>query len=68
MKAQDFLDWCDAMGIKTAGDAAEALGASRNTTQPWFVAAKDGLDVPVKKTTALAMSALYHRLDEWREK
>jgi len=58
----------DAMGLETAGSVAETLGSARNTVQNWFNLAKTGEDVPVKRSTALAMSALYHRLDEWSGK
>ena len=66
MKAQEFQSWCSAMKLETAGDSAQELGAARNTGQIWFALAREGKDVPIKRTTALVMSALYHRLDEWR--
>jgi hypothetical protein len=65
MKAQDFQQWTEITGINTVKLVCVELGVSRNTVQKWFVAMKDGEDVPVGLSVSLAMSALYHRIEPW---
>lgn len=65
MKAQDFLAWMDAVGARFAADMVEKIGINRNTAQEWLALAKDGHDVPVKRSVALAMSAVAQGLKPW---
>jgi len=67
MKAQDFLAWTEATGLTSARLVYEALDASRNTVQGWFVDAEEGNDLKIKRTTALAMSAIHQGLRPWDE-
>ena len=68
MKAQDFLAWTEATGNTSARLVSEALGASRNKVQRWFVDAEEGKEVKIKRVDALAMSAIYHKLAPWDER
>lgn len=68
MKAQDFLAWTESTGNTSARLVSEALGASRNKVQMWFVDAEEGNEVKIKRVDALAMSAIYHKLTPWDER
>jgi hypothetical protein len=57
MRAQDFLAWMDAVQARFAADVSASIGVNRNTAQEWLALARDGNDVPVKRTIALAMTA-----------
>ena len=57
MKAQDFLDWMDAVNISKAVKIVRLLGVSRNMAQLWVANAQDGKDVEIKRTVALTMRA-----------
>lgn len=49
-------------------DAAKALGLSNATIQNYERSVRlDGKPAPIPMTTALACSALYHRLPPWGE-
>lgn len=67
MKAQDFLAWMDAVGIKTATDVGRTLGLSREWSRRYVVAAKAGEEVDMKLSTRLAMTALANGLRPWDE-
>lgn len=67
MKSQDFLDWMDRCGIKYATDVAAKLGLARETARKMVEAARAGHDVPVKRTVALAMTAIANSLRPWDE-
>lgn len=67
MKAQDFFAWTDATGLTNARQVYEALDASRNTVQQWFKDAEEGKDVKIKRSTALAMTAIHMNLMPWDE-
>ena len=68
MKAQDFLAWTEATGLTSARLISEALDASRNKCQSWLKSASDGVDIDVKRTDALAMTAIYHKMSPWDER
>lgn len=51
--------------IKSGADFAAALDLGRNQAQRTISAIKRGEDVTVKKTVALAMSALAQGLKPW---
>jgi hypothetical protein len=65
MKAQDFLAWMGAVNARYAADVIELLDVSRNTAREWVAAAKEGRDVPVKRSIALAMSEVAQGLKPW---
>lgn len=67
MEARDFLRWMEAVGARFAADVVEKIDVNRNTAQQWLALAKEGRDVPVKRTVALAMSAAVHGLEPWGE-
>jgi DNA-binding CsgD family transcriptional regulator len=58
MNAKAFMAWLEAMDI-SAAEAARLLGVSPNTVTKYK---RRG----ARKETALACSALYHRLQEWK--
>lgn len=68
MQAQDFLDWMEAMGFRKATQVADALDMSRNLAQRWVKSAQAGDDLEIKRSVALAMSALEQNLKPWSEK
>jgi hypothetical protein len=68
MKGQDFLDWLEKVGGRHAADLPDLIGVNRNTAQEWLALAKAGADVPVKRTAALAMTAVAHGLEPWGER
>jgi len=67
MEARDFLRWMQAVNARFAADISERLDINRNTAQQWLALAKEGKDVPVKRTIALAMSAVAQGLKAWDE-
>jgi hypothetical protein len=67
MRARDFLAWMETVGARFAADVVEKIGVNRNTAQEWLALAKDGQDVPVKRSVALAMSAVAQGLKPWDE-
>lgn len=68
MRAQDFLDWMDAVGAKTAADVRKCLGLSRGSAEKYVGDAKAGNPVDIKETVALAMSAVAIKLAPWGER
>ncbi|TCL09155.1 hypothetical protein BXY66_1200 [Shimia isoporae] len=68
MKAQDFLDWMEKADARYAADIVRHLDCGRNRAQAMKNAAEEGEDVPVNRTTALAMSAIAAGLPAWGEK
>jgi hypothetical protein len=69
MTPQDFKDWMSAMGFKSLAQAAEALGVSVETVANWVNGKRrDGKPAPIDERTALACSALYHRLKPWGQR
>ena len=67
MKAQDFLAWMDATGNANAVAVHKSLHIARETARVMVEAARDGRDVSVKPTVALAMTALAQGLKPWDE-
>ena len=67
MTAQEFLDWMERSGLKTARDAERALGWGRNAAARHVAAAKSGQDVDLPKYIGLAMSAYAQGLKSWDE-
>ncbi|MBY6239788.1 hypothetical protein [Methylosinus sp. Sm6] len=67
MTAQEFLHWMEAVGARFAADIVERIGVNRNTAQEWLALAKDGRDVSIKRSIALAMSASAAGLSPWGE-
>lgn len=67
MKAQDFMAWTEATGLTSARKVAHELDASRNLVQRWFVDAKAGKDVEIKKSIRFAMTAIAQGLRPWDE-
>lgn len=65
MTAQDFLRWMETVKIRYAADIVTLLDVNRNTAAQWLALARDGQDVPVKRTVALAMSAVAQGLKPW---
>lgn len=57
MSRDAFRGWLDAMGFRYQ-DAADALGLSLDQVKSMALGRRD-----VSRTTALACSALYHRID-----
>lgn len=67
MKAQDFQAWMERMGIRFGADVERLLGVGRNQAVAWVTTAGLGKDVPIKKSVALAMTALANDLKPWDE-
>jgi hypothetical protein len=67
MKAQAFRAFLEKQAIRTAAKFAELTGVNRNTSQEYFALADAEQDVPVKRTVALAMSAIAQGLKPWDE-
>lgn len=67
MKAQDFLNWMAATGTKTGKEVSERVGLHRTTAQDLVALAKSGEDLPIKRTVALAMTAVAQGLKPWDE-
>ena len=67
MTAQDFLDWMQKCGFKSARQVETALGWSRNAAARYVADAKAGREVDVPKYVALAMSAVVNGLKPWNE-
>ncbi len=67
MTAQDFLDWMDRCGLKTARSVEDALGTGRNAAARYVAAAKAGKDVALPRYMRLAMSAFAQQLKPWDE-
>lgn len=65
MKAQDFLSWMQVTGCKSAADIIRTLGVARNIAQVWVASAEAGEDVAIKRTVALAMTAVANGLRPW---
>jgi hypothetical protein len=68
MTAQEFSEWMDATGCRFAADIVEKIGLSRNLAQRILSDVKDGKDVEIKPTVALAMSAAAAGLEPWKGK
>ncbi|MDO5620235.1 MAG: hypothetical protein Q4G24_02055 [Paracoccus sp. (in: a-proteobacteria)] len=58
MTAQDFLDWMAHEHCRTAADIVRTLKCGRTQAERWVSAARAGQDVEVKRTVALAMTAI----------
>jgi hypothetical protein len=65
VKAQDFLSWMQVTGCKSAADIIRTLGVARNIAQGWVASAEAGEDVAIKRTVALAMTAVANGLRPW---
>jgi len=65
MTSQEFLEWMETMGFTKAAQIVTCLTVSRNHAQRWVRDAQAGLDVDIKPTVALAMSAAVHGLPPW---
>lgn len=67
MRAQEFNEWACKTGIRSAADMVRATGMSRNLAQEIYKAAAEGRDVEIKRSLALAMSAIAAGLKPWGE-
>jgi hypothetical protein len=67
VKAQDFLSWMQVTKCKTAADIVRTLDVGRNIAQGWVASAEAGEDVAIKRTVALAMTAIANGLRPWDE-
>lgn len=67
MTAQEFLNWMETVGFHKAVQVSDALGISRNNAQEIVADVKAGRDIKVKRTVALAMSAIAQGLKPWDE-
>lgn len=65
MPGQEFMRWCDIVGVRFAADIVDRLGVHRNTAQTWLAQARNGDDVPIKPPIAYAMSAIAAGLKPW---
>lgn len=61
------MAWRNATGCRFAERFVDAVGVSRGTAQGYYRAAKDGRDVPISKSIALAMAAVAAGLRPWGE-
>lgn len=67
MTSQQFLAWMEHSGCNNAVAVGEALGLARETARKMVAEAKAGKDVPIKRSVALAMTALANGLRPWDE-
>lgn len=65
MKSEQFIEWMDRSGCRSAADVTRKLDIGRNQAQAMVTAAKSGADVEVKRVVALAMTALANGLQPW---
>ncbi len=65
MSPDDFKDWRSKMALSQEA-AAKVLGLSKATIQNYERGVRiDGKPAPIPFATALACSALFHRIDPW---
>ena len=60
---QEFREWMTACGLKTYQEAAYALSLSLPAIKKYG----NGTS-PISKVTALAMTAIYHKLPPWENR
>ncbi len=65
MKAKEFREWMQRTGCRSAVDVVRHLGIGRNQAQDMVAAAEGGADIDVKRTVALAMTAIANGLRPW---
>lgn len=65
MKAQQFQEWMHRTGCRSAADVVRLLDIGRNTAQAMVAEAEAGQDLQIKRTVALAMTAVANGLRPW---
>ena len=65
MKAQQFQEWMHRTGCRSAADVVRLLDIGRNTAQAMVAEAEAGQELQVKRTVALAMTAVANCLRPW---
>ena len=65
MKAEQFIDWMQKTGCRSAADIVRCLDLGRNSAQVMVASAEAGEDIELKRTVALAMSAVANGLRPW---
>lgn len=67
MQAQDFKRWMQQTGCRSAADVVRHLGIGRNQAQEMVSASEAGCELEIKRTVALAMTAIANGLRPWHE-